>query len=148
MKMKIYVAGPFFSKEERALMNRLQAHLFEFYSPKDFEFFFPMDHFVPGGESLENSRWARCVYEGDIEALDTADLVLAVYHGHYSDSGTAFEIGYATAKGIPIGVLVVDGHIDHSLMVLSSEMCTVYDFNKFVEGESDCEIDVRLLNQK
>ena len=148
MKMKIYVAGPFFTKEERSIMNELQAHLLEFYNPKDFEFFFPMEHFVPNGENLENSEWARRVYQTDTHALKSADLVLAVYHGHYSDSGTACEIGYAVGKGIPIGVLVVNPNVDQSLMIISSELCTIYDFRKFVSGEPDCEININTLNQK
>lgn len=146
--MKIYVAGPFFNKEERSLMNKLQAHLLEFYNPRDFEFFFPMEHFIPNGRNIENSEWAKRVYQVDTRALDSSDLVLAVYHGHYSDSGTAYEIGYAAAKGIPVGVLIVNDGIDHSLMITSSKLCTFYDFDKFVLGEPDCEIDVKTLNQK
>ena len=36
---------------------------------------------------------------------DNADMVVMLYHGNYSDSGTAWECGYAFAKGKPCVVV-------------------------------------------
>ena len=38
----------------------------------------------------------------DVEALNKCNHVVAAYLGLRSDTGTAWEIGYAYAKGIPI----------------------------------------------
>ena len=57
----------------------------------------------------------------DVKALEESDMVIAMYSGHYSDTGTAWELGYATAKGKTILGYIPDWAIesDMSLMVLN-----------------------------
>lgn len=56
--------------------------------------------FIENGEKLTNEEWAREVFDYDVEQIRNADCVLAIYHGHYSDSGTAWELGLAFAHDI------------------------------------------------
>ena len=133
-KIKCYVAGPFFREGERERLEKLR----EFFKNDKFfdkyEFFFPMDHQIPNGESMPNREWAKKVFEMDINSLWDSDLMIAVYDKHYSDTGTAWEIGFAYAIGIPILLLCTDLNADNSIMPLISADY-VYDFDKFINGE-------------
>lgn len=100
----IYIAGPFFTDRERALLKKVIHRTKEAY-PNE-ELFIPMEHFIPNGENLSNNEWAEAVFKMDVAALDKSDLVIASYLGLRSDTGTAWEIGYAYAKGIPVHLML------------------------------------------
>lgn len=92
----IYIAGPFFNDNERNELNKMISYVRE--THPDEELFIPMEHFIPGGEKMTNAEWGNKVFELDVKAIDDCDEVFALYLGHYSDTGTAWEIGYAFAK--------------------------------------------------
>lgn len=104
---KVYIAGPFSKPEER---NALK-HMIEI-AEKRFgavNLYIPMDYKVPGDWqkldgtwNLSNCEWARKVYENDVKELNKAEVVIAMYVGHYCSSGTIWEIGYANGKGISV----------------------------------------------
>lgn len=100
----IYIAGPFFTDRERALLKKVIQRVKNAY-PNE-ELFIPMEHFIPNGENLSNNEWAEAVFKMDVAALDKSDLVIASYLGLRSDTGTAWEIGYAYAKGIPVRLIL------------------------------------------
>ena len=56
----------------------------------------------------------------DIAAIQDCDMVFVVYDGLYSDSGTAWEIGYAYALGKDIQMSINKGVNDMSIMPFSS----------------------------
>lgn len=133
-KTKVYIAGPFFKEGERERLEQLREFFNndEFFD--DYEFFFPMDHFIPGGEEMSNGEWAWNVFEMDTKALVDSDLVIAVYDGHYSDTGTGWELGYAYGLGIPTLLLCTDLERDNSIMPMVAAN-KIYQFDKFVKGE-------------
>lgn len=48
---------------------------------------------------------AKAIFKGNLALIDSCDLVIAnlnPFRGAEPDSGTAFEVGYAHAKGIPV----------------------------------------------
>ena len=133
-KIKCYIAGPFFRKGERERLEKLR----EFFKNDEFfdkyEFFFPMDHKIPGGESMPNGEWAWNVFEMDVKELATSKLVIAIYDTHYSDTGTAWELGFAYANHIPVLLLCTDLNADNSIMPLIAAD-KIYQYDKFVNGE-------------
>ena len=127
---KVYVASPFFNQEEIGLVNRVAAILKE----KGLQTFLPMenqlDHLEAGSR-----HWSIEIFMNDLKFINWADIVVAIYHGNYSDSGTAWELGYAYAHGKP--VIVVHVGENSNLMVhegahanLTLEQLENYDFNK------------------
>ena len=95
--MKIYVAGPFFNNEEIKTLDLVVEILkAQFVNA---EFYIPKEHKIEGGETMPNVEWAKKVRDMDLEAIKTCDVIIALYGGHYSDTGTAFEIGYAQPRG-------------------------------------------------
>ena len=114
--MKIYIAGPFFSTEERMYLNEMIQYVKSIFENSDL--FIPMEHFIPNGDVMTNDDWAKAVYQMDVNALNNSDIVIACYLGHYSDTGTAFEIGYAVAKGIQTFLYIPESIINVSIMPL------------------------------
>ena len=121
----IYIAGPFFTDEERAFLKIVIESVKEIF-PNE-ELFIPMEHFIPNGENLSNNEWAEAVFRMDVEALNKCDRVVAAYLGLRSDTGTAWEIGYAYAKGIPVDLILsleaLGGEV--SIMPIQSSNCSI-----------------------
>ena len=117
---KIYIASPIFTDEERALV-REYANQFRQYD--EIEVYVPMEHKIEDAYSMTNAEWGRKVFEADITALNECDAVVVLYYGLISDSGTAWEQGYAYAKGKDVYVFYVgdkkDAHT--SLMVVNGQ---------------------------
>ena len=61
--------------------------------------------------------WAHKLFEMDRAAIEGADALVVLYYGNYSDTGTAWECGYAYAKGKPIILVHVDDNADSNLMM-------------------------------
>jgi nucleoside 2-deoxyribosyltransferase len=88
---KIYLAGPLFSLAEQGF----NAELARFLESQGFEVFLPQEH-------EPRDKTARAIFDMDVAAIDWADMVVACMDGPDPDSGTAWECGYAYAKGKPI----------------------------------------------
>ena len=67
---------------------------------------------------LSNEDWAKQVFEMDIQAIDNCDEVVVLDFGLYSDSGTAWECGYAFAKGKKITTVSLTNG-DSSIMIIN-----------------------------
>lgn len=98
-----------------------------------------MDHLESG-----TRHWSIETFTNDKKFIDWAEIVVGVYHGNYSDSGTAFELGYAYGTNKPF--IVVHLSNDSNLMVhegahanLTLDELREYDFetmpSSFYEGE-------------
>ncbi len=84
--MKLYFAGPLFTRPERdwndRVANALRAAGHEVFLPQEQE---------PGKD-------AASVFATDIGGLDWSDAVVAIMDGPEPDSGTAWEVGYSFRK--------------------------------------------------
>ena len=100
----IYIAGPFFTDKEKAFLKIVIESVKEI-CPNE-ELFIPMEHFISDGENLSNNEWAEAVFKTKVEALNKCNRVVAAYLGLRSDTGTAWEIGYAYAKNIPVSLIL------------------------------------------
>jgi nucleoside 2-deoxyribosyltransferase len=91
--MRVYVAGPLFTEAERrfnaALAERLRAAGHEVFLPQD----------VPQDDS---PGYAARIFEADLRGLLWATAVVAVCDGPLVDDGTAWEIGHACARQVPV----------------------------------------------
>lgn len=93
-KLKIYLASPLFTKRERQKVLEYAKRY-----RQDFEVYVPMEHKIENAWGLSQDKWARKVFEEDIKAIQECDEVVCLYYGLYSDSGSAWECGYAYALG-------------------------------------------------
>lgn len=89
-KPKVYVAGPLFDEGERWFIEKVDALISEL----GFETFLPHRDNPP--KAKDN---VKQIFQNDRQAIDDCDLVVANLNGVTTDDGTAWEIGYAYAKG-------------------------------------------------
>ena len=91
--MRAYVAGPLFDEGERWWIERIDALV----ASVGFTTFLPhRDNPVKTADNV------REIFENDRRGIDTAAVVVASLNGLTTDDGTAWEIGYAFGRGIPV----------------------------------------------
>lgn len=127
--MKIYLASPFFNEKELENVKLAEKILIE----RGFSLFSPRLNEVRTDENTQQSWWSKETFMNDKKFIDWADVVVMLYYGGYSDSGTAWECGYAYGTNTP--VVVVQLGEDSNLMVhegchsnITLEELKTYDF--------------------
>lgn len=108
--MKIYLASPFFNEKELEYVAKAE----EILRKRDFYVYSPREHEYRG-EEVGTTAWSLGTFNEDRKFIDMCDCVVMLYHGNYSDSGTAWECGYAYGTHTP--VIVVHVGEDSNLMV-------------------------------
>lgn len=101
---KIYLAAPFFTDDEKMVYNWVIKAL----RNAGYEVYVPMEHEIPHAWELPNWMWGSMVFNEDINAIKDADAVLVLNWNMYSDSGTAWEQGYAFGLGKPVVSILVN----------------------------------------
>lgn len=98
--MKAYIAGPLLTKENQKKLEKIDSICKEF----------NLKTFLPHRDVgiYQTGKDSKHFFEGDKKPLDKCGLIIAVLDWKNIGSGTAWEIGYAYAKGIPIIGLVED----------------------------------------
>ena len=104
--MRVFIAGPLFSQAEREFNLKLD----EFLRKHGFETFLPQREVGELWKRIHKRgrKTYRMIYEEDLRGLEGADVVVAILDGPDVDSGTAFEVGYACARGKPVIGLKTD----------------------------------------
>ncbi len=97
--LKIYLAGPTVFYPDALERGK---HLKELCFKYGFIGLFPLDNEI---STINKKDMARQIYDGNINLINSADIVVAdvnFFRGYEPDSGTMFEIGYATALKKPV----------------------------------------------
>lgn len=128
--MRIYLASPIFKDNEIANIRkteeilRSQGHIVFSPSEKDYS-----------GYQFGTELWSSHVFNEDRKFIDWAECVVVLYYGAFSDSGTAWEAGYAYGTNKP--VVLVHCADDSNLMMhegchtnITFEELETYDFTK------------------
>ena len=93
--MRVYLAGPLFTEAERdfnlALAHRLEAAGYTVFLPQR-----------DVAQYDKTPGYAKRIYHADLNGLREAHIVVAVCDGIPMDDGTAWEIGYACGRGVPV----------------------------------------------
>ena len=137
--MKIYLASPLFNEKEIKNIEKAEKILRD----RGFTVFSPREHEVRDAQVGSHS-WSLDVFNMDRKFIDWCDCMVMLYYGNYTDTGTAWECGYA--YGIHKPCIVVQLGKDSNLMVhegshanITMEELKSYDFemmpNKSYAGE-------------
>jgi nucleoside 2-deoxyribosyltransferase len=138
--MKIYLASPFFSHEEVVIYRQVIEDL----RRAGYDVYVPQEHTIEGAWEMSNREWARRVFEEDVTALCESECVMVLNFGMYSDSGTAWEAGYAYAFGTHvIHVLCGGENATYSLMMMNgcNKVVNLRDVVQFQERSSWVDFD-------
>ena len=96
--MKLYLAGPLFTEAEQNWLKALQREL----EALGYAVLWPYELFDQEEVNTWGEATARKLMEGCRDALLSCDMVVALLDGTQVDDGTAWEIGYACARGLPV----------------------------------------------
>jgi len=99
--MKLFLAAPLFNEAERVFNARIAQTLRRF---RHKVWLAQEAPFIKKGTLKEKKR----IFKGDITALKSSDVVVAILDGMDVESGVAFELGYAHCLGKPIIGLKTD----------------------------------------
>ena len=99
--MKLFLAAPLFSEPERnydlKIASALRREGYEVWMAQEAPF-------IKKGTAEEKKQ----IFNGDVAALKSSDVVVAILDGIDVESGVAFELGYAACLGKPIIGLKTD----------------------------------------
>jgi len=111
--MKIYIAGKIRTKSEREFLEEVDGVC----KSLGFETFLPHRDVGLCNNIVEVEK----TFEGDItEGFKDVGLVVATLDGLHVGAGTAWELGYAYAKGIPAIGIKTDEPVSEALEYLSA----------------------------
>jgi nucleoside 2-deoxyribosyltransferase len=88
-----YIAGPLFNEGERWFDEQIERIAAE----AGFTTFMPHRDGKEG--KIKSEANIVAIFAEDVNAIDRSDIVIANLNGITSDDGTAWELGYAYAKG-------------------------------------------------
>lgn len=101
--MRVYLASPFFNEKEIETLEKVEKILKE----KGLRIFSPREHQFGDKFEVGSSAWSLATFNNDKKFIDCCDVMVCIYHGNYSDSGTAWEVGYAYGTQKPVIVVQV-----------------------------------------
>ena len=136
--MKIYLASPWFKNNERVMYSQILNKMRE----QGYEVYAPIEHEIPNAWDLSNAEWGRQVFFADIQAIQDCDEVWVLNFGMYSDSGTAWECGYAYGIGKTIRQLVYGFGEDKTYSLMMINGCEEYDLMGNYLFNRDDEINI------
>ncbi len=119
--MRVYIAAPLFSQMQRQ-WNRELAECLKTAFPGAI-IVLPQD-FRPAG-CFNDARHYRALFRKCLAEIDRCEVMLAVLDGSDVDSGTAFEMGVAQARGKPIIGLRTDYRpgAEHGVNLMCARAC-------------------------
>lgn len=139
--MKIYLATPL-SLDKREDMERAARILYT----SGHDVYCPADLKIPNAWDYPNNEWGLMVFQSDINAINSADIVVMLSYGRMSTAGANWEAGYAFGIGKKVIIVEMTDEI-MSLMVANGRYATVkgleelrnYDWNKMPKTRTDTE---------
>lgn len=96
--MKIYQAGPLFTAGEQAWHRQFKEKLMK----AGHDVTWPFELIDQKDVIAWGDKAPQKIMEIDKAAIDQVEVIVALLDGTQVDDGTAWEIGYAYAKGLPI----------------------------------------------
>ena len=136
-RYRVYLAAPLFSEAER-VFNASAARLL---STRLFDVHLPQE---AGDDSdMRNVQEQERLFHFNKKALEDSDFVVAIIDGADADSGTAWEMGYAFARGKPVIALRTDfrriGHHEQVNLMLEQSAKVVGSMEEVIAAlQSPC----------
>jgi nucleoside 2-deoxyribosyltransferase len=132
--MHAYIAGPLFNEGERWFDERIdevvrRAGLTSFVPHRD------------GDLTLKSQHDVQRIFAEDIAAIDRADIVIANLNGVTTDDGTAWELGYAYARGKHLVGVYTDWRLQFEYQVVN--LMIECSLNKLVRSLDELEAYLR-----
>ena len=134
MIKKIYIAGPLFNKHEQMYLEDIAKELEE----NGYECFLPHRDQPPEVKESDlkgtdmSQEIKDLIFKTDLDALDVADLTVALLTGQDIDSGTSAEIGHTYAKEKPVIAINANERRYRNLFVEGMLTVTVNNIDQLI----------------
>lgn len=132
--MKAYIAGPLCSEKEREFLEKIDRICKKL----------KIDTFLPHRECglWKEGKDVKEIAKGDLKGFDDCDFLIASLNGFNVGAGTAWEMGYAYAKNIPIIAIKTDRKPEESIEEISA---IISGLTKIVTNLKELEKEVKKL---
>ena len=133
MIKKIYIAGPLFNKHEQMYLEAIAKEL----ERRGYDCFLPhrdqtgIDESELKGTDMSQETKDK-IFKNDLDALDSADLTVALLTGQDIDSGTSAEIGHTYAKQKPVIAINANERRYRNLFVEGMLTVTVNNISEII----------------
>ena len=133
MIKKIYIAGPLFNKHEQMYLEDIAKER----EGNGYDCFLPhrdqtgIDESELKGTDMSQETKDK-IFKNDLDALDAADLTVALLTGQDIDSGTSAEIGYTFAKEKPVIAINANERRYRNLFVEGMLTVTVNNIDQLI----------------
>ena len=133
MIKKIYIAGPLFNKHEQMYLEDIAKEL----EGNGYDCFLPhrdqtgIDESELKGTDMSQETKDK-IFQNDLDALDAADLTVALLTGQDIDSGTSAEIGHTFAKEKPVIAINANERRYRNLFVEGMLTVTVNNIDQLI----------------
>ena len=135
--MKIYIAGPLFNKKVKVILEKIDKICKEL----------GLDTFLPHRDAgLYSKGDSKPFFKKDRDTIDECSIIIAYLDWRGISSGTAWEMGYAYAKNIPIISYVED----KESITKSDRLCVMcFNSSEIVGSLKELKEKVRIkINQR
>ena len=124
------------------------------------EVYAPWKYKIPNAWDYSNTEWGLMVFTNDVHAIDTCDWVIVISQGRKeTTAGTAWEAGYAFAKGKKVLVVELDAELRlenksyqkpavQSLMMSNGCFASVRGFNGLRKYDFTAPREVRTVTEQ
>jgi nucleoside 2-deoxyribosyltransferase len=134
MKLKAYIAGPLCTKPERDFLKKIDKICKRL----------KIDTFLPHREC---GLWregvnVKKIAKGDLKGFENCDFLIASLNGFNVGAGTAWEMGYAYAKNIPIIAIKTDRKPEESIEEISA---IISGLTKIITSFKELEEEIKRL---
>jgi len=132
--LRVYIAGPLCLEEERNFLEKIDKLC------KKYE----LSTFLPHRDCglWEKTQDAKKIALGDLKGFDNCDFLIANLNGFNVGAGTAWEVGYAYAKGIPVIAIKSDRKLEDSREEISA---IIFGTTKIVTSFEDLGVEIEKL---
>ena len=131
---KVYIAGPLFNIHEKKYLEEIA----EILESNGYDCFLPhRDQVVELEErrsvDLMSQETKDTIFQTDLDALEKADITVALITGQDIDSGTCCEIGYTYAMKKPVLAIDADERRYRNLFVEGMLTVTINDTHQLLD---------------
>ncbi len=136
--MRAYIAGPLFNEGERWFDEQIEACAAEA----------GLTTFLPhrdGKELIKDNPTIETIFKVDVQAIDDATIVIANLNGVEVDDGTAWELGYAYARGKHLVGIYTDMRLSFTNQVVN--LMIECSLNKLVRSLAELEAYLQVYVQ-
>ena len=108
-----YIAGPLFNEGERWFDEQIE----QVVAAAGYTTFLPHRDGTEG--KIKSEKNIPAIFAEDVAAIDRCDIVIANLNGITSDDGTAWELGYAFAKGKHLVGVYTDWRLQYKYVTVN-----------------------------